>query len=119
MPLGPGYAPVSTLQGEVGVSGMVARDIKIKLGYQKYLIDCENELLHEIYEDVMQSKADDWSRTVSEYCGRLELEKGDLKKISNSELKSKIMRWDTERWRSDKESKTLPCSLAVYNRLKK
>ena len=59
MPLGPGYAPVSTLQREVGVSGMVARDIKIKLGYQKYLIDCENELLHEIYEDVMQGKADD------------------------------------------------------------
>ena len=45
-----------------------------------------------------------------------ELEKGDLKKISNSELKSKIMRWDTERWRSDKESKTM---LAVYNRFKK
>ena len=53
---------------------------------------------------------------MSEYCGRLKLEKGDLKKISNSELKSKIMRWDTERWRSDKESKT---TLAVYNRLKK
>ena len=34
-----------------------------------------------------------------------------MKKISNSELKSKIMRWDTERWRSDKESKT---TLAVY-----
>ena len=62
-----GYAPYSTLQGEVGASGMVVRYIKIKLGYQKYLIDCENELLHEIYEDVMQSKADDWSRTVSEY----------------------------------------------------
>ena len=35
----PGYAPVSTLHGEVGASGMVARDIKLKLGYQKYLID--------------------------------------------------------------------------------
>ena len=80
---------------------MVVRDIKLKLFYQKYLIDCENELLHEIYEDVMQSKADDWSGTVSEYCGRLELEKGDLKKISNSELKSKIMRCDTEWWREE------------------
>ena len=48
----PGYASVSTLQGEVGASGMVARDIKLKLGYQKCLIDCDNELLHEIYEDV-------------------------------------------------------------------
>ena len=86
------------------------------MGYQKYLIDSDNELLHEIYEDVIQSKTDDWSRTVSEYCGRLELEKGDLKKMSNSKLKSRIMRWDTERWRSDKESKTM---LAVYNRFKK
>ena len=56
-----------------GASGMVARDIKLKLDYQKYLIDCENELLPEIYEDVMQSKAGDRNRTVSEYCGRLEL----------------------------------------------
>ena len=79
---GPWLCPVSTLQGEVGASGMVVRDIKLKLGCQKYLIDCENELLHEIYEYVMQSKAEDWSRTVSEYCGRRELEKGDLKKIS-------------------------------------
>ena len=47
---------------------------------------------------------------MSEYW-RLELEKGDLKKISNSELKSKIMRW-----RSDKESKT---TLAVYSQFKK
>ena len=53
---------------------------------------------------------------MSEYYGRLELEKGDLKKISNSELKSKIMRWDTERWKSEKESKTI---LAVYSRFKK
>ena len=44
-------------------SGMVARDIKLKLGYQKYIIDCDNELLHEIYEDVTQSKEGDWSRT--------------------------------------------------------
>ena len=51
-----GYAPVSILQGEVGATGVVARDIKIKLGYQKYLIDCENEMLHEIYEDVRQSQ---------------------------------------------------------------
>ena len=35
----PGYAAVSTLQCEVGASGMVAIDIKLKLGYQKYLID--------------------------------------------------------------------------------
>ena len=40
----PGHALVSTLQGEVEASGMVARDIKLKLGFQKYLIDCENEL---------------------------------------------------------------------------
>ena len=52
----PGYAPVSTLQGEVVASGMVARDVKLKFGYQKDLIDCENELLHEIYEDVKQTR---------------------------------------------------------------
>ena len=38
------------------------------------------------------------------------------KKISNSVLKSKIMRWDTQRWRNDKESKT---TLAVYNQFKR
>ena len=40
--------------------------------------------------------------------------KRDLKK-SNSELKSKIIRWDTERWRNGKESKT---TLVVYNQFK-
>ena len=34
---------------------------------------------------------------MSEYCGRLELEEGDLKKISNSELKSKIVTGGTLR----------------------
>ena len=62
-----GYAPVSTLQSEVGASGMVTRDIQLKLGYQKYPIDRENKLLHEIYEDVMHSKAGDCNRTMSEY----------------------------------------------------
>ena len=62
---------------------MVARDTKLKLFYQKYLIDCENELLHEIYEDVLQNKAIEWNRTESEYCKRLELGEEDLKKISN------------------------------------
>ena len=65
----PGYASVFTLQVKVGISGMVARDIKLKLGYQKYLIDCQYELFHEIYEDVMQDKAGDWNRTVSESAG--------------------------------------------------
>ena len=72
----------------------------------------ENELLNEIYEGVMKGKAGDWNKTVSEYSRRLELEEGYLKKISNSELKSKIMRRDTERWRNDNESKT---TLAIYN----
>ena len=31
----PGYAPVPTLQSEVGASVVVARDIKQKLSYQK------------------------------------------------------------------------------------
>ena len=42
------YAPVSTLQGEVGASGVIARNIKIKLGHQRYLMNCENELLHKV-----------------------------------------------------------------------
>ena len=48
---------------------------------------------------------------MSECCRRLELKEGDLKKINNSELKSKILRWDTERWRNNTESKI---TLAVY-----
>ena len=76
MPGAAEYAPVSTLQEEVGGSGVVARDTKQKLIYQKYLINCDNDLLHEVYEDGMLNEAGDWNRDVREYCGRLELGEG-------------------------------------------
>ena len=117
-----GYAPVYTLQGEVGASGVVARDIKQKPSYQKYPIDCDNDvlhevyedndllhevyedndllhevyedndLLHEVYEDVMRNEAEDWNRTVREYCGRPALVGGELKKMNKLELRSRILR---------------------------
>ena len=68
----PGYALVYILQGEVAASGVVARDIKQKLSYQKYPIDCDKYLLHEVYADVMRNEAGDWNKTVREYCRRLE-----------------------------------------------
>ena len=71
----PGYALVSTLQGEVRASEIVARDIKIKLGYQKYLIYCKNGLLRKVYADVIPVDVGDWCLTVREYCRRLELGK--------------------------------------------
>ena len=60
----PGYAPVSTQQSEVGAFEMGARDIKINLRYQKYLMNCENELVRKIYEEVIQDEAGDWSLLV-------------------------------------------------------
>ena len=87
--------PVSTLQGEVGACGVVARDIKQKLSYQRYLIDCDNDQLHEVYEDVMQNEAGDWNRTVRECCGRMVLGGGELKKMSKLEQRSRIIMWDT------------------------
>ena len=36
--------------------------------------------------------------------------------MNNLEQKRKILEWDTERWRNDKESKT---TLAVYNQFKR
>ena len=48
----PGYAPVRKLTHahcrvrlEPPETGVVAKDIKQKLSYQKYLIDCDNDLL--------------------------------------------------------------------------
>lgn len=75
-----------TLQGEVGASGIVACDIKLKLGYQKFLINSENEWLHEIREDIIEKETGDWSWTVSEFCGRLKLGEKDLKNLNSSEL---------------------------------
>ena len=43
--------PQFRLQGEVGASGVVVRDIKQKLSYQKYRIDCDYDLLHEVHEE--------------------------------------------------------------------
>ena len=41
----------------------------------------------------MWNEVGDWNRTVREYCRRLELGGGELKKTSKLELRSRIMRW--------------------------
>ena len=52
---------------------MLARDIKIKLKYQMYLMNCENELLRKVYEEVIKDETGDWMLTVEEYSRKLEL----------------------------------------------
>ena len=48
----PSYAPLVTLQGEVGSSCMIARDMKVKLSYEKHVRNGENELLRMMHDDM-------------------------------------------------------------------
>ena len=59
----------------------------------------------EIGIELLESTVGGWS-----------LGEGELKNMSKLELRSRIMRWDTARWRNERESKT---TLAIYNRYKR
>ena len=65
----PSYAPLVTLQGEVGSSSMKARDIKVKLNYEKHVRKGENELLRRMYDDMYEWNKCKWLETVRGYTG--------------------------------------------------
>ena len=93
----PGYAPVVTLQGVVGTSKMLTRDLKTKICYEKYLMENGNELLKETYLETMRENMGEWSRTVREYRRTLEISEERLRNISREEFKHKIQMRDSMR----------------------
>ena len=52
----PGYAPVCTLQGEIGCSGVDCRDIKGKLGFVSFLAGSDNRIVRGIWDRIRDAE---------------------------------------------------------------
>ena len=52
----PGYAPLVSMRGDIGVSTVMAKDMKSKLGYIQYIYKSENVLLSAILSVIIEKK---------------------------------------------------------------
>ena len=65
----PGYAPVVTLQGEVGCSSVESRDMKEKLTFARYMIDSESGIIMKLWQRMRRAEGGgcSWGREVNRY----------------------------------------------------
>ena len=103
----PSYAPVVTLQGEVGSSCMRARDMKAKLSYEWHVRNGENELVRRIYDDLSEWNKSKWIKKVREYREKIGLSVDELDGMSKECIKRKVDEWETERWNEKKQHRTV------------
>ena len=111
----PSYAPLVTLQGEVGSSCMIARDMKVKLSYEKNVRNGENELLRMMYDDMCEWTKCEWLETVREDRRRVGVQVNELDGMSNEWIKRKVYAWESDRWNEKRVQKS---SISVYNECK-
>ena len=111
----PSYAPLVTLQGEVGSSSMLARDMKAKLKYEKHVRNGENELLRSMYDDMCEWNKCKWLETVKMYRERVGMQASELDDLSNECIKKKVYAWESDRWNEERMQKS---TIRVYNECK-
>jgi hypothetical protein len=103
----PSYAPVSTLQGEIGTSTAVARDMKVKLLYYKHLMKSGNELLREIVnEESSKENPIQFINEVRKYAEEIGANGREICRMSVQQVRSSINEWAHDKWRADLASKS-------------
>ena len=111
----PRFTPICTLRGEIGSSDMESRDQTIKLKFMKHLLTSENKLLKEIAQKDITSKTTKFSKITQKYMDQLNINKNQLMNKTDQQIKDVVNKKDTERWRTEKNSKT---TLELYNKFK-
>ena len=111
----PSYAPLVTLQGEVGSSSMKARDIKVKLNYEKHVRKGENELLRRMYDDMTEWNRCKWISTVKTYREMVGVPAMELDNLSNDGIKRKVYAWENDKWNEERIQKS---TISLYNECK-
>ena len=111
----PQYSPLVTLQGEVGSSNMMARDMKKKIDYARHLKESNNELLVRLYEDIRSWKRGKWIDTISKYNNLLNITEGEQMEMTKEDIKRRVYEFDGLRWRQEMGEKT---TLTLYSRHK-
>jgi hypothetical protein len=103
----PSYAAVATLQGDVGASTVIARDMRVKLLYYKHLIDTKNELLKEVLIDEMrQERPVSFVLKVGKYAENIGMSTRDISHMSTEQVKKRIKEWGHNKWRTELHSRS-------------
>jgi len=105
----PSYTPVSALQGEVGCSSVVSRDVKCKLGFVKFIMEGKNGMLRRILNKMKQMEwrgGRTWIGCVEGYLAELEMNWNDVESCTTEQIHRKVDRWEQARWRREVDSKS-------------
>ena len=90
----PSYVAFEALQGEIGCSTFIGRDIKSKLGYVSYIKRGICGLVQKIMDLRLQDKKAQWTKLVNMYMKRINKNVESLSKLKK-EIKKLIHRWGT------------------------
>lgn len=101
----PTYTPVCTLQGEIGSSSVLARDIKGKLRMAKYFMSTENKILRNVFERVRGSNSK-WMKRMDEYLQMMNLQWEDIRTIETAQIVKRVNEWERQRWREEVQNKS-------------
>jgi len=103
----PSYTPIVTLQGEIGCSSMISRDIKSKLCFVKFIGESENGMLRRILSKMKYWRGKKtWIGCIEEYMRMVELSWEDVDAYSVQEIVRHVDEWERNRWRREVERRS-------------
>jgi len=105
----PSYTPVVTLQGEVGCSSVISRDMKCKLSFAKFVIEGKNGMMRKILNKMKQFEWKGrrmWIECVDNYLAELEMSWLDLESCTVQQIYKKIDNWEHRRWKTEVDSRS-------------
>ena len=103
----PDFTPVAALQGEVGCSSVLARDIRGKIKFARYLMNSENSVARRLVEQFSRNNRmrSAWSREIERYLDMIGLDWRSLGELEVKDIVASVNSWESERWRNELESK--------------
>ena len=95
----PGYAPVVTLQGEIGCSSVEARDMKGKLSFARYMVDSDNGIMRRMWVRIKGADGGcSWGSEVGNYLGALGVSWEELETWDRCQIVEKVNEWEKIWW---------------------
>ena len=111
----PGYTPLVAMRGDLGVSTIIARDLKSKLKYIQHVFKSENELLEKILIKVIENKHP-YGKRILRYMEMVNVSQIiELRSMSEREVSKRVDEWVHGEWRSEINEKS---TLAIYRNFK-
>ena len=109
---GPSYAPIAAMQGEVGITNMKVRIIRMKLQYFRTIKQGEKNILKEVLNNMIRRESK-WYKDIRKYIEWLNLTENQLEVITKEELNKIISEKADKEWKEELYKKS---SLKIYRK---